>query len=72
VSVHDACSICGPVGFQKNGQMVVCKNCSAPVNPQSVGEPGGCNPIPLKSSTLGDAIVIAQTDLAQGMEQIRQ
>jgi high-affinity iron transporter len=72
VSVHDACSICGPVGFQKNGQMVVCKNCSAPVNPQSVGEPGGCNPIPLKSSTLGDAIIIAQTDLAQGMEQIRQ
>ena len=72
VSVHDACSICGPVGFQKNGQMVVCKNCSAPVNPQSVGEPGGCNPIPLQSNTLGDAIIIAQTDLAQGGEQIRQ
>ena len=72
VSVYDACSICGPVGFYKNGQMVVCKNCSAPVNPQSVGEPGGCNPIPLKSSTIGDAIVISQADLSQGMEQIRQ
>jgi len=72
VSVYDACSICGPVGFYKNGQMVVCKNCSAPVNPQSVGEPGGCNPIPLKSSTTSDSIVISQADLSQGMEQIRQ
>jgi high-affinity iron transporter len=72
VSVYDACSICGPVGFQKSGQMVVCKNCSAPVNPQSVGEPGGCNPIPLKSSASGNAIVIAQSDLIHGMEQIRQ
>jgi len=72
VSVYDACSICGQVGFQKSGQMVVCKNCSAPVNPQSMGEPGGCNPIPLKSSSSGDTIVIAQTDLAHGMEQIRQ
>jgi high-affinity iron transporter len=72
VSVYDACGICGPVGFQKNGQMVVCKNCSAPVNPQSVGEPGGCNPIPLKSSASADSIVIAEIDLTQGMEQIRQ
>lgn len=72
VSVYDACSICGPVGFYKSGQMVVCKNCSAPITPQSIGESGGCNPIPLKSSTAGDAIVISQADLTQGMEQIKQ
>lgn len=72
VSVYDACSICGPVGFYKSGQMVVCKNCSAPINPQSIGESGGCNPIPLKSSTAGEAIVISQADLTQGMEQIKQ
>ena len=72
VSVYDACSICGPVGFYKSGQMVICKNCSAPINPQSVGEGGGCNPIPLKSNLSGDEIVISQADLSQGMEQIRQ
>ncbi|HEX7962589.1 MAG TPA: Fe-S-containing protein [Terriglobales bacterium] len=72
VSVYDACSICGPVGFYKSGQMVVCKNCSAPINPQSVGEPGGCNPIPLKSSTTGDAILISQGDLAHGLEHMKQ
>ena len=72
VSVYDACSICGPDGFYRSGQMVVCKNCSAPVNPQSVGEAGGCNPIPLKSSTTGDAILVSQADLAQGLEHMKQ
>ena len=66
VSVLDACQICGPVGFYKSGNQIICKNCSAPVNPQSVGQPGGCNPIPLKSSISNDQIVISQADLAAG------
>ncbi len=37
---------------------VVCKNCSAPINPQSVGSPGGCNPVPLKATQTADAIII--------------
>lgn len=64
-TVMDACSICGPVGFYKSGGQIICKNCSAPVNAQSVGEPGGCNPIPIASSTNGDSIVITQADLQQ-------
>jgi FTR1 family protein len=63
-TVLDACQICGPVGFYKSGNQIICKNCSAPVNPQSVGQPGGCNPIPLKSSLQGANIVISQADLA--------
>lgn len=63
-TVFDACQICGPVGFYKSGNQIICKNCSAPVNPQSVGEPGGCNPIPLKSSVQGNQIVIQQADLS--------
>src|SRR5579863_6386687 len=47
-TVFDACEICGAVGFFKNGNGVICKNCAAPINPQSVGTAGGCNPIPLK------------------------
>ena len=64
-SVIDACAICGPVGFYKSGGQIICKNCSAPVNPQSVGEPGGCNPIPLASATNGDSVIITQAALQQ-------
>lgn len=64
VTVLDACQICGPVGFYKSGSQIICKNCSAPVNAQSIGQPGGCNPIPLKSSVDGDHIVVQQADLS--------
>ena len=65
-SLFDACEICGPVGFYKQGNTIVCKNCSAPINPQSVGDPGGCNPIPLKSSASGEDLVITEADLSAG------
>ena len=64
-TVYDACTICGAVGFYKNGSQIICKNCSAPVNAQSLGQAGGCNPIPLKSTVVGDAIVITAADLSQ-------
>ena len=67
VSVLDACQICGPVGFYKRGKQIICKNCSAPVNPQSVGQAGGCNPIPLKSTSNGQQIVITQADLTTAL-----
>ncbi|HEX3321352.1 MAG TPA: Fe-S-containing protein [Terriglobales bacterium] len=62
----DACEICGAVGFYKNSTGVVCKNCAAPINPQSVGMPGGCNPIPLKAEVTDDSVIISETDLAEG------
>src|ERR1700680_1234725 len=40
-TVFDACQICGGVGFYKSANGVVCKNCAAPINPQSVGTAGG-------------------------------
>jgi FTR1 family protein len=64
--VFDACQICGPVGFFKGPNGLVCKNCAAPINGQSVGTPGGCNPVPLKSNATGDAVVIQEADLAAG------
>ena len=38
---------------------MVCKNCAAPINPQSVGMPGGCNPMPLKARRTADAVIIS-------------
>jgi high-affinity iron transporter len=63
--VFDACQICGGVGFYKGASGLICKNCAAPINPQSVGQPGGCNPIPLEPTQDGDSIVISVTDLAR-------
>ncbi len=71
-TVMDACSICGPVGFYKAGGQIICKNCSAPVNPQSVGESGGCNPIPVASSLNGDSVVITQAALQQHAAEMMQ
>jgi len=62
-AVLDACEICGSVGFFKGQNGLVCKNCASPINSQSVGTPGGCNPVPLASSVSGDAIVIREADL---------
>ena len=63
VSVADACSICGPVGFYIGSQGITCKMCASPLNPASMGQPGGCNPIPLKSTTANGQIAIAAADL---------
>jgi high-affinity iron transporter len=65
-TVFDACEICGAVGFYKSGNGVVCKNCAAPINPQSVGSKGGCNPVPLKAAQTADAVIIQEADIAAG------
>ncbi len=71
-TVFDACEICGSVGFYKSGNGVICKNCAAPINPQSVGTAGGCNPVPLKASQTTDAITIEETDIAAGIGMFGQ
>ncbi len=70
-SVFDACEICGPVGFYKSSTGIICKNCAAPINAQSVGQPGGCNPVPLKTTVTADAVIVTQADLAAGTRLFR-
>jgi high-affinity iron transporter len=65
-TVFDACEICGSVGFYKTSNGVACKNCGAPINPQTVGTGGGCNPVPLKAAQNSDAVVIEEADIATG------
>jgi FTR1 family protein len=71
-TVFDACEICGAVGFYKGPTGVVCKNCAAPINPQSVGMPGGCNPIPLKAQGTSDAVIIQEADIAARSHMFQQ
>jgi high-affinity iron transporter len=63
VTVADACTICGPVGFYIGSEGIICKMCASPLNAASMGQPGGCNPIPLKSTNTNGEIVIAAADL---------
>jgi high-affinity iron transporter len=65
VSVADACQICGPVGFYIGSQGITCKMCASPLNAASMGQKGGCNPIPLKSSVGGGQVVIQAADLRE-------
>lgn len=72
VAVLDACEICGATGFYQTSNGLVCKNCAAPVNPQAVGQRGGCNPIPVNSSTANGSIVISEADLNSGLQYFQR
>ncbi|MBI2860714.1 MAG: DUF2318 domain-containing protein [Chloroflexi bacterium] len=54
----DACDICGPVGYGQDGDMAICKNCNAPIPMDTIGQGGGCNPMPLAFGLEGGAVVI--------------
>lgn len=52
----DACPVCGDTGYYQSGRRVICKNCESIINIETIGFPGGCNPLPLGYQT--DAKVI--------------
>jgi high-affinity iron transporter len=70
--VFDACEICGGIGFYKGTNGVVCKNCAAPVNAQSVGMKGGCNPVPLNAEIVSNEVIIKEADIAAGTRMFQQ
>lgn len=59
----NACGICPARGYHQEGAVLVCDNCNAPINMETVGMPGGCNPIPLAASLVEGQVVIAAADL---------
>ncbi|MDO8635355.1 MAG: Fe-S-containing protein [Dehalococcoidia bacterium] len=56
----DACQICGIKGYmqERDGDVVICKVCNAPIPMNTMGQGGGCNPLPLASRTEGTTLVI--------------
>ncbi len=70
-TVFDACEICGAVGFYHTPAGIECKNCAAPIAPQSMGQAGGCNPIPFPSQITEDAVLIQESALAAGVAHFR-
>lgn len=72
VGVFDTCEICGPVGFYGGPEGVICKNCAAPIAPQSMGEPGGCNPVPMKIAVEGSQVVVKLAEVQAGARWFRE
>lgn len=46
----DACEICPPEGYGQREKNVICIYCNTPIPVETLGEPGGCNPVPLIAS----------------------
>lgn len=44
----DACEICGDSGYYEDKGKIICSKCDVMMNVQTIGFPGGCNPIPIK------------------------
>lgn len=59
----DACEICGSKGYVQQGPHLVCLNCSAEIDPMTLGVSGGCNPIPLASEVRDDRLVVPMPDI---------
>ncbi|MFZ3100665.1 MAG: Fe-S-containing protein [Desulfitobacteriaceae bacterium] len=63
----DACAICGSAGYAQDKEGIknlICKNCNAPIAINTIGTPGGCNPIDLKSKIDGSNLIVKVSDLA--------
>lgn len=54
----DACAICKPDGYGQSGETVLCYYCNTLIPMETVGKPGGCNPVPIPFTSKGDAIGI--------------
>jgi hypothetical protein len=55
----DLCEICQPKGYAQMGAgYVFCKYCKTPIPASTVGQPGGCNPIPIAGAELSGAVLL--------------
>jgi FTR1 family protein len=54
----DACEICGDLGYYQDLAGLNCRNCGAPINLPTLGQTGGCNPIPVVSKVEGDHLLV--------------
>ncbi len=66
-TAFDACEICGAKGYYQEGSNIACLHCGSTIYPPSIGQRGGCNPIPLPSRREGGELVLRASDLAAGV-----
>jgi len=68
----DECEICRPaawntkaIGYAQRGENLVCKYCVSPISVTSVGQPGGCNPIPFEAKFDAEYIYVPLKNLVE-------
>ncbi len=66
----DACEICGDKGYFEEGGAVICRNCTSPIVLTSLGQTGGCNPIPLPHALDGGRCTVSERDLAAALPRL--
>uniref|UniRef100_C6E616 Membrane protein-like protein n=1 Tax=Geobacter sp. (strain M21) TaxID=443144 RepID=C6E616_GEOSM len=54
----DACAICKPDGYGQTGDTVLCYYCKTLIPLETVGKPGGCNPVPVEFADKGESVGI--------------
>jgi uncharacterized membrane protein len=59
----DACEICPPEGYGQTEGHVVCVYCMTPIPLDTLGKPGGCNPIPLEAQITDTQIRIEVAEI---------
>jgi uncharacterized membrane protein len=57
-AVLDACSICKPDGYGQTEGVVICYYCKTLIPLETVGRPGGCNPVPIPFVVREDGVHI--------------
>jgi uncharacterized membrane protein len=63
VAALDVCDICQPKGYAQMGAgYVFCKYCKTPIPSSTVGQPGGCNPIPLPEAAMDGGMLVVPRD----------
>jgi hypothetical protein len=64
----DACEICPPDGYGQKTDYVVCVYCNTPIPIHTLGEPGGCNPIPLTATIDERSVRIEMAEIIKKWE----
>lgn len=67
----DACEICPPEGYGQTEGEVICIYCMTPIPIETLGKPGGCNPIPLKAAVTDNDIRIDIKEIALKWQDVK-
>lgn len=59
----DACAICKPEGYGQAEGAVICYYCKTLIPLETVGKPGGCNPVPMEFKESADGVHIDSVGL---------
>jgi hypothetical protein len=67
----DACEICPPEGYAQGKEHLLCLYCRTPIPLDSLGKPGGCNPIPINALVTDREVQIPLKEIRKAWEAVR-